>query len=102
MRIGADARTRAHRHGTLESVIYFVRCRARMYWDDSLEFVAEADAGDFIFVPPYLPRQGIDASPDQPPGCVLARSDNETVVVTTLIVGVDTPSAGIWADLISK
>ncbi len=81
VRIDANARTGAHHHGALGSVIYVVRGCARMRWGDSLEFVAEADAGDFIFVPPYVPHQEINASPDQPLECVLVRSDNEAVVV---------------------
>ena len=50
--IHADAKTGAHHHGALESVIYVVRGKARMRWGDRLEFVAEAGPGDFIFVPP--------------------------------------------------
>ncbi|WP_330181583.1 cupin domain-containing protein [Nocardia sp. NBC_01503] len=53
--IDPDAKTGAHHHGALESVIYIVRGRARMRWGDHLEFVAEAEPGDFIFVPPYVP-----------------------------------------------
>ena len=59
--IHANAKTGAHHHGALESVIYVVRGKARMRWGDHLEFVAEAEAGDFIFVPPYVPHQEINA-----------------------------------------
>jgi len=31
-------------------------------WGDKLEFVAEAGRGDFIYVPPYVPHQEINAS----------------------------------------
>src|ERR1700683_544502 len=79
--IFANAKTGAHHHGPLESIIYVVRGRARMRWGDRLEFVAEADAGDFIFVPPYVPHQEINRSSDTPLECVLMRSDNESVVV---------------------
>jgi len=41
-----NAKTGAHHHGALESVIYVVRGRARMRWGERLEFVAEADPGD--------------------------------------------------------
>jgi hypothetical protein len=40
--IFANAKTGAHHHGALESVIYVVRGRARMRWGDRLEYVAEA------------------------------------------------------------
>lgn len=53
--IHAGAKTGAHHHGPLESVIYIVRGKARMRWGETLEFVAEAGPGDFIFVPPSFP-----------------------------------------------
>src|SRR6266852_3159007 len=52
--ISANAKTGAHHHGALESVIYVVRGHARMRWGDRLEYVAEASPGDFIYVPPYV------------------------------------------------
>src|SRR5580704_4527911 len=64
--IHPNAKTGAHHHGALESVIYVVRGIARMRWGERLEFVAEADAGDFIFVPPYVPHQEINRSSDAP------------------------------------
>ncbi len=69
--IHPNAKTGAHHHGALESVIYVVRGVARMRWGERLEFVAEADAGDFIFVPPYVPHQEINRSSDTPLECVL-------------------------------
>src|SRR5687768_195013 len=45
--IEPNARTGAHHHGELESVIYVVSGRARMRWGEKLEFVAEAGPGDF-------------------------------------------------------
>ena len=60
--IHANAKTGAHHHGPLESVIYVIKGRARMRWGDHLEFTAEAGPGDFIYVPPYVPHQEINAS----------------------------------------
>ena len=51
--IHPSAKTGAHHHGELESVIYVVGGRARMRWGDRLEFAAEAGPGDFIYIPPY-------------------------------------------------
>ncbi len=79
--IHPKAKTGAHHHGPVESVIYVVSGRARMRWGDRLEFVAEAGPGDFIFVPPFVPHQEINASDDQPLSCVLVRSGQEPVVV---------------------
>ena len=53
--IHANAKTGAHHHGPLESVIYVIRGRARMRWGERLEFTAEAGPGDFIYVPPFVP-----------------------------------------------
>ena len=47
-----DARTGAHHHGELESIIYVVSGRARLRWGERLEFAAEAGPGDFIYIPP--------------------------------------------------
>src|ERR1700747_1862102 len=77
--IHAGAKTGAHHHGALESVIYVVKGRARMRWGESLEFVAEAGPGDFIYVPPYAPHQEINASADEALACVIVRSDKEPV-----------------------
>jgi uncharacterized RmlC-like cupin family protein len=82
----------------LESVIYVVRGVARMRWGDRLEFVAEADAGDFIFVPPYVPHQEINRSSDTPLECVLVRSDNEAVVVNLNIDAAERVEEVYWID----
>src|SRR3979409_1995901 len=79
--IEPDAKTGAHHHGELESVIYVVKGRARMRWGERLEFVAEAGPGDFIFVPPYVPHQEMNASPAEQLECVLVRSGQEPIVV---------------------
>ncbi len=63
--IKPDAKTGAHHHGHLESIIYVVKGKARMRWGEHLQFMAEANPGDFIFIPPYVPHQEINASPDQ-------------------------------------
>src|SRR5262245_14128171 len=40
--IRPNAKTGAHHHGELESIIYVVRGKARMRWGERLEFTAEA------------------------------------------------------------
>ena len=100
--IHPNAKTGAHHHGALESVIYVVRGQARMRWGEHLEFTAEAGPGDFIFVPPYVPHQEINASTDDPLECVLVRSDNEAVVVNLNIDAVEEPESVFWVDPIHK
>ncbi|HVY90152.1 MAG TPA: cupin domain-containing protein [Hyphomonadaceae bacterium] len=100
--IQPNAKTGAHHHGALESVIYVVKGRARMRWGDNLEFAAEAGPGDFIYVPPYVPHQEINASRDEPLECVLVRSDNEAVVVNLDIQPAEQVEQVKWVDPIHK
>jgi uncharacterized RmlC-like cupin family protein len=102
VKIAPDAKTGAHHHGDLESVIYVLRGRARMRWGEALEFVAEAGPGDFIFVPPFVPHQEINAGTDEPLECVLMRSGNEAVVVNLDIEPVEKPEAVAWIDPIHR
>ena len=97
--IEPNAKTGVHHHGALESVIFVLRGRARMRWGERLDFVAEAGPGDFIYVPPYVPHQEINADPDHPLECVLVRSDNEAVVVAiTAVEPVEHPEEVYWVD----
>jgi uncharacterized RmlC-like cupin family protein len=96
--IHPDAKTGAHHHGDLESVIYVVSGRARMRWGDRLEYTAEAGPGDFIYVPPYVPHQEINASVDEELVCVLCRSGQEPVVVNLDIESVEKPETVFWVD----
>src|SRR5215467_6911223 len=96
--IHPNARTGAHHHGDLESVIYVVRGRARMRWGEQLEYVAEAGPGDFIYVPPFVPHQEINASQDDELVCVLVRSGQEPIVVNLDIVPVEAPEQVYWVD----
>jgi len=93
------ARTGAHHHGEVESVIYVVSGLARMRWGDRLEYVAEAGPGDFIHVPPYVPHQEINASEDAPLSCVLVRTGRDPVVVNLdEIDAVEPPEPVQWLD----
>ena len=97
--IQPNAKTGAHHHGALESVIYVLRGKARMRWGEHLEFVAEAGPGDFIYVPPFVPHQEINASDDQALSCVLVRSGQEPVVVNLDIPAVEpNPEQVHWVD----
>jgi uncharacterized RmlC-like cupin family protein len=100
--IHANAKTGAHHHGHLESVIYVVKGKARMRWGDRLQFTAEAGPGDFIFVPPYVPHQEINASPDEVLECVLVRSDGEAVAINLDIEPVEKPETVPWIDPIHR
>ena len=99
--IHANAKTGPHHHGELESIIYIVSGRARMRWGERLEFVAEAGPGDFIFVPPYVPHQEINAA-DEPLTCVVVRSGQEPVVVNLEIETQEPPEQAMWVDPLHK
>jgi uncharacterized RmlC-like cupin family protein len=76
-----SAKTGPHHHGELETVIYVVRGRARFRWGNQLEFVDEAGPGDFVYVPPYVPHQELNARTDQPVEAVVVRSGQEPIVI---------------------
>jgi len=96
--IHPNAKTGAHHHGHVESVIYVVRGKARMRWGEHLEFTAEADPGDFIYVPPYVPHQEINARDSEPLECVVMRSGQEPVVVNLDIEPIEPPETVYWTD----
>ncbi len=97
--IHPKAKTGAHHHGPVESVIYVVSGRARMRWGERLEFIAEAGPGDFIYIPPFVPHQEINASDDEPLSCVLVRSGQEPVVVNLDLPNVESnPEPVEWVD----
>jgi uncharacterized RmlC-like cupin family protein len=93
-----NAKTAPHHHGALESIIYVVSGRARMRWGERLEFFAEAGPGDFIFVPPFVPHQEINANPSDPLRCVVVRSDQEPIVVNLDIPAAEDPQEVLWMD----
>jgi uncharacterized RmlC-like cupin family protein len=90
--------TGAHHHGELESVIYVISGQARMRWGERLEFTAEAGPGDFIYVPPYVPHQEINASTSVPLSCVVVRSGQEPIVVNLAVEPVEKPEDVRWVD----
>jgi uncharacterized RmlC-like cupin family protein len=96
--IHPNAKTAPHHHGELESIIYVISGRARMRWGERLEFVADAGPGDFIYVPPFVPHQEINADPNEPLMCVVVRSDQEPVVVNLEIPTVEQPERIYWID----
>ena len=92
------AKTGAHHHGELETVLYIVRGRARFRWGEQLEYFAEADPGDFIYVPPFVPHQELNASSEVPVEAVVVRSGQEPVVVNLQIESAEQPTEVRWTD----
>ena len=87
--VDKGVRSGPHHHGELESVIYVMSGHARFRFGDKLEHTVEAEPGDFVFVPPYVVHQEINASAEVPVDMVVARSSQENVVVNVDVEGAD-------------
>jgi uncharacterized RmlC-like cupin family protein len=96
--VAPNAKTGAHHHGELETVLYIVKGRARLRWGNHLEFVDEAGPGDFVFVPPFVPHQELNADPRFPVEAVVVRSGQEPIVVNLDIPSPEEPSPTPWID----
>jgi uncharacterized RmlC-like cupin family protein len=87
-----------HHHGPLETVVYVAEGTSKLRWGRRLEHESDLEAGDFLFIPPYLPHQEINPSTDRPALWVVVRSAPEAVVVE-LTPGADgeyvTTAAGV-------
>ena len=70
-----------HHHGPLETVVYVLSGRSRVRWGSRLEHEADLEPGDFLLIPPYLPHQEINPSPDQATQWIVVRSGQEAVIV---------------------
>ena len=69
-----------HHHGEAESAIYVVSGKARFYAGPQLDELRDAEAGDFVWVPPHLIHVEMNATEDEPVRMVVARSTQETLV----------------------
>jgi uncharacterized RmlC-like cupin family protein len=78
--VRAHVGTGKHHHGEQETVIYVATGSIQMVWGDYLEFQADAEAGDFIYVPPFVPHKEMNAG-DIPSQWVIARTGQEPIVV---------------------
>jgi uncharacterized RmlC-like cupin family protein len=76
-----NAKTGPHHQGELETVIYVMSGRAGFRWGDRLEFVDEGGPGDFVYVPPYVPHQELNAEKDEPVKAVIVRSGQGLIVI---------------------
>lgn len=70
-----------HHHGELETVIYVVSGYGRIRWGDRMEFSEDVGSGDFIYIPPFVPHQEINPSPNTPSTWVVVRNAQEPIVV---------------------
>ncbi len=79
--VAPDTASGIHHHGEIETVIYVVSGHGRIRWGDHMEFEEDVAPGDFIYVPPFVPHQEINPSPDTPSQWVIVRNSQEPIVV---------------------
>jgi len=63
-----------HHHGEAESGIFIISGHARFYSGDALDQPQEANAGDFVWVPPHVVHVEQNVSLSEPVQMVVARS----------------------------
>jgi len=79
--VGAGAKSADHHHGESETAIYVVSgTPAFVFADGDREVRLEAQPGDYIFVPPYVPHREENPG-DTEAVVVIARSTQEAIVV---------------------
>jgi len=78
--LGPGMVSAVHHHGEAESGIFLVSGRARFVAGEGLEDVRDAEAGDFIWVPPLVPHVEINPSDSETTVAVVVRSMQENIV----------------------
>lgn len=74
-------KTGVHHHGESETAIYVLSGVTRWWVGDRLDEVREAQAGDFVFIPPDIVHWEQNASDTEEVHMVVARSTQEAIVV---------------------
>ena len=85
------ARTGIHHHGEQHTIAYVLSGSSYVRWGERGEFDATITAGDFLYVPAWLPHQEINPSSDLPFQWVVVRSTSEPIVVNL--------PDGFWGDI---
>ena len=75
------ARTGIHHHGEQDTIAYVLSGSSYVRWGDRGEFDATLRAGDFLYVPAWLPHQEINPSKNIPFQWIVVRSTSEPIVV---------------------
>ena len=75
------ARTGIHHHGEQHTIAYVLSGSSYVRWGEQGEFDTTLHAGDFLYVPAWLPHQEINPSKDVPFQWIVVRSTSEPIVV---------------------
>jgi uncharacterized RmlC-like cupin family protein len=78
--LGPGMVSAVHHHGEAESGIYLISGKARFVGGEALDDILDAEAGDFIWVPPMLPHVEINPSEGEKTLAVVVRSMQENIV----------------------
>jgi uncharacterized RmlC-like cupin family protein len=70
-----------HHHGESESAIYVISGQARFWTGSDLSRHHDAEAGDFVWVPPHEVHVESNRSDTEPVRMAVARSTQEAIVV---------------------
>lgn len=73
--IPPGAKAEPHSHVGYETGIYVLEGRVLTRWGRDLENEVVSEPGDFLFVPPDVPHEAVNLSPDKPARAVVARND---------------------------
>jgi uncharacterized RmlC-like cupin family protein len=74
------ARTGAHHHGDVDSVVCVTQGRLTIRYGEKLEDSAEAGAGDFIYIPARVVHQEVNLSESEGIDSIVIRSGDNIVV----------------------
>jgi uncharacterized RmlC-like cupin family protein len=79
--VDPGAQTGIHHHGEQHTIVYVLSGSSYVIWGDRGEFNATLRAGDFLYVPAWLPHQEINPSKDVAFQWIVVRSTPEAIVV---------------------
>ena len=79
--LAPGAASAVHHHGDSESAIYVISGRARFWAGPDLTEPHDAEAGDFVWVPPHEVHVETNLSTTEPVCMAVARSTQEAIVV---------------------
>jgi len=102
--VAPNMRSADHHHGEAETGIYVVSGHpVFVFLEDGAERRIEAGAGDYVYVPPYVPHREENPSPDEEAIVVLARTTQEGIVVNLPSLRAEVPELDrIFAELTAE
>ena len=88
-------RSVTHHHGAAETGGYVLSGRGRIYFGERFEDYVDMAAGDWVFVPPFMPHVECNVSRTEPLTWLTARTPENIVVNLPDVADADLPG---WVD----